>query len=194
MNKKEEDKYLFDKVKNSNCKKSFELLFDKYYSPLCNFTYLFIKDRNICEEVVSDVFVNIWKKRLQIEIRTEFKYYLYKSTKNQLIGHIRKQKPTTSKNNREIIDTDAINLNSPEALLLKEELNHKIKALFNELPKQAGLVLRLKKIDGLRYKEISELLGISEKTVENHITNAIKRIKLILDEQPELKKYLEDLS
>jgi len=51
------------------------------------------------------------------------------------------------------------------------------------------LVLRLKKIDGLKYSEISELLGISEKTVENHITNAIKRIKKILEEQPQKKKY-----
>ena len=160
MHIKIEDKYLFDKVKSSNCKKSFELLFDRYYSPLCNFTYLFIKDKNVCEEVVSDVFVNIWKKRKDIEIRTELKYYLYKSTKNQLIGHIRKQKPTTSAHNREVVDTDVINPYSPEKLLLKEELNAKIKDLFDELPKQAGLVLRLKKIDGLRYKEISSLLGI----------------------------------
>ena len=189
MNLKEEDKYLFDKVKNQNCKKSFELLFDKYYSPLCNFTYLFIKDKNICEEVVSDVFVNIWLKRHQIEIQKELKYYLYRSTKNQLIATIRKQKPTTSINNREIVESDIINSLSPEALLLKKELNTKINELFDDLPKQAGLVLRLKKIDGLKYSEISELLGISEKTVENHITNAIKRIKKILEEQPQKKKY-----
>jgi RNA polymerase sigma-70 factor (ECF subfamily) len=189
MHLKEEDKYLFDKVKNQDCKKSFELLFDKYYSPLCNFTYLFIKDKNVCEEVVSDVFVNIWTKRHQIEIQKELKYYLYRSTKNQLIATIRKQKPTTSINNRDIEENDIVNTLSPETLLLKKELNSKINDLFDKLPKQAGLVLRLKKIDGLKYSEISDLLGISEKTVENHITNAIKRIKKILEEQPQMKKY-----
>ena len=193
MEKYKSDKYLFDRVKTTGCKESFEMLFDRYYSPLCNFAYLFIKDEDACEEIVSDVFVNIWKKRKDIEIKTELKYYLYKSTKNQLIGYLRKQKPTTSAHNREIVESDIINFQSPETLLIKKELNSKIKELLDELPKQSGLVLRLKKIDGLRYKEIAELLNISEKTVENHITNALKKIKQLLENHNELREYFKSL-
>ncbi len=189
MNLKEEDKYLFKQVKTKNCTKSFERLYAKYYSPLCNFTYMFIRDKGVCEEIVSDVFVNIWQKRKKIEIRKELKYYLYKSTKNQLLATIRQQKPTTSANNREVVESDLVSSLTPESLLLKQELDERLKELFQALPKQAGLVLRLKKIDGLKYSEISKLLGISEKTVENHITNAIKRIKKMLEEQPEMKDF-----
>ncbi len=189
MNLKEEDKYLFTQIKTKNCIKSFERLYAKYYSPLCNFTHMFIRDKGVCEEIVSDVFVSIWQKRKKIEIQKELKYYLYKSTKNQLIATIRKQKPTSSDQNREVVENDIITPFNPETLLLKRELDERLQELFQALPKQAGLVLRLKKIDGLKYSEISALLGISEKTVENHITNAIKRIKKILEEQPEMKHF-----
>jgi RNA polymerase sigma-70 factor (ECF subfamily) len=70
-------------------------------------------------------------------------------------------------------------------------LEENIKKLLGGLPKKAGLVFRMKRVDGLKYKEIAEILDISEKTVENHITKAIKQIKLILDQNPELVKYFE---
>lgn len=80
---------------------------------------------------------------------------------------------------------------TPETLLLRKEFEDKVNQLFSDLPLKSGLVFRMKRVDGLRYKEISKILDISEKTVENHMGNAIKKIKIILNDHPELAEYFQ---
>ena len=178
---------LFEKIKAGEIK-SFEILFDQYYQPLCNFAYLFLKNEEQAEEVVSDVFTNIWVKRTEINIHTSLKSFLYKSTRNAVITAIRKNRDEFiyDLNDNIKIKNDHI---TPETLLLKKELEDAIERLIGGLPKVSGLVLRMKKIDGLRYKEIAEVLNISEKTVENHISAALKKIRNLLEQKPDLKKY-----
>ena len=89
----------------------------------------------------------------------------------------------------EEIEISRIEAITPETLLLNKEFDEKIERLLLDLPQRAGLVFRLKRIDGLKYREIADILDISEKTVENHIGNAVKRIKTILEEHPELREY-----
>ncbi|MCD4696486.1 MAG: RNA polymerase sigma-70 factor [Bacteroidales bacterium] len=175
----------FKKIKAGDIK-SFEGLFEQYYQPLCNFAYLFLKNEEQAEEVVSSVFVNIWIKRKKINIHTSLKSFLYKSTRNAVVSLIRKNKHEFVYDLSEHVKMDNI---TPETLLLNKELEDVINNLLGKLPKVAGLVFRMKRIDGLKYKEIAEALDISEKTVENHITNAIKKINLLLEQKPELYKY-----
>ena len=182
------DQTLFEAIKAGKMK-SFELLYEQYYVALCNFAYLFLKNEDHAREVVSDVFVNVWIKRDQIVIQKSIKSYLYKSTRNAVVSFIRKNKEI-----RVSLD-DVVEKGepgTPETLLIKKEFDFLFKLLLDELPPKAGLVLRLKKIDGLRYKEISEVLNISEKTVENHISKAIKKLKALLDKNPELYRYFKD--
>ncbi|NOX45708.1 MAG: RNA polymerase sigma-70 factor [Chlorobi bacterium] len=184
--KKIEERGLFKKVQNGDVK-SLEVLFDRYYNVLCNFAYLFLKDEECAKEIVSELFINIWQKRQDIVIRESLKSYLYKSVKNAVIS--RKRKKTESL--KEDIDFKTPDFITPETLLLQKEFEDKVKELFAELPLKSGLVFRMKRIDGLRYKEISKVLNISEKTVENHMGNAIKKIKAILDKHPELADYFK---
>jgi len=187
--KKIEELNLFKKVQKGDVK-SLEVLFDRYYNVLCNFAYLFLKNEECAKEIVSELFIKIWQKRREIIIRESLKSYLYKSVKNAVISMKRKEKKTE----RLMEDSDLNNPEfiTPETLLLRKELEEKVNQLFSDLPLKAGLVFRMKRIDGLRYKEISKILNISEKTVENHMGNAIKKIKVILDEHPELVKYFRD--
>ena len=187
--KKIEERSLFKKVQNGDVK-SLEVLFDRYYNVLCNFAYLFLKNEECAKEIVSELFINIWQKRREIIIRESLKSYLYKSVKNAVISKKRKEKKTE----RLMEDSDLNNPEfiTPETLLLRKELEEKVNQLFSDLPLKSGLVFRMKRIDGLRYKEISKILNISEKTVENHMGNAIKKIKVILDNHPELVKYFRN--
>lgn len=178
MEKKLQDLYLFEKVKAGD-RKSFELLFNKYYNNLCNFAYLFFKDTAITEELVADVFVNIWEKRKSIHIKTDFKSYLYRSTRNAVINIIRKEK-----RNKQLKFEVTLQELSPENLMIREEVLIHFEGMVNRLPKQAGLVFRLVRIDGLRYKEIAEILDISVKTVENHMGKALKMMRAMYEEQP----------
>lgn len=176
---------LFEKIKQGDIE-LFEILFEKYYQPLCNFAFLFLKNEPLSQEVVSDIFVNIWMKKENIEIHTSLKSFLYQSTRNAVISSLRKKNPQFVRDFQDDISTD---IQTPETILLDREFENAMQDLIGELPKMSGLVLRMKKIDGLRYKEIAEVLNISEKTVENHITQAIKKMRKFIDLKPCLKKY-----
>jgi RNA polymerase sigma-70 factor (ECF subfamily) len=178
---------LFEKIKAGEIK-SFEVLFDQYYKPLCNFAYLFLRNKEQSEEIVSDLFINIWLKRDDIFIHKSLKAFLYKSTHNAVISIIRKHKQEFVYDLSSVIKRDP---RTPESLLLNKEFEAAINNLLDDLPKMAGLVLRLKKIDGLKYREIAEILNISEKTVENHIIIAIQKLRQILAQKPEILKYFK---
>ena len=176
---------LYEKIKVGETK-SFNILFERYYQPLCNFAFLYLKSKELSEEVVCDVFTKIWHKRSEIFIRESIKSYLYKSTRNAIVSYFRTKKLLINPGLDELDREDFI---TPETLLLNRELEENIQKLLGGLPKKAGLVFRMKRVDGLKYKEIAEILDISEKTVENHITTAIKKIKLMLEQNPSLVKY-----
>jgi RNA polymerase sigma-70 factor (ECF subfamily) len=181
-----DDRKLFGKMQKGDVK-SLEVLFDRYYNSLANFAFLFLKDEEASKGVISELFITLWEKRETIFIQDSLKSYLYKSVRNAVVSLKRKEKWT--KVGFEEIETGRIEAITPETLLLNKEFDEKIEKLLLDLPQKAGLVFRLKRIDGLKYKEIADILDISEKTVENHIGNAVKKIKTILEEHPELWEY-----
>jgi len=181
-----DDRKLFGKMQKGDVK-SLEVLFDRYYNALANFAFLFLRDEEASKGVISELFINLWEKRETIFIKDNLKSYLYKSVRNAVVSLKRKEKWT--KVSFEEIEISRIEAITPETLLLSKEFDEKIESLLLDLPQRAGLVFRLKRIDGLKYKEIADILDISEKTVENHIANAVKKIKTILEEHPELWEY-----
>ena len=175
MIEKSEDLYLFGRLKKGD-KKSFEKLFYKYYEPLCNFALLFLKESKPAEEIVDDVFITIWKKRKQLEITINPKAYLYRSTRNAVFSFLRKNKIDITPFTHDALNIESDNL-LPDTLMIKDELQTKITDILSRMPKQAGLVFRLHKIDGMKYREIAETLNISVKTVENHMGKALRLFK-----------------
>ena len=175
------DIHLFKQVKKGQAR-ALAKLFDKYYEPLCNFAFLFLKDTKLTEEIVDDVFINIWRRRDELNIHTNPKAYLYRSTRNGVISHLRKNNPEFGSiemlEGGKSPDAPA----SPEALMIRKEIAAKVTYLLDKLPAQAGLVFRMHKMDGLKYKEIAEVLDISVKTVENHMGRALKIFRLMYEE------------
>ncbi|MEN8156504.1 MAG: RNA polymerase sigma-70 factor [Bacteroidota bacterium] len=167
---------------------SFEMLYETYYQPLCNFAYLYLNDREVTRDVVSDFFANLWKNRRRIKINQSIKSYLYRSTRNAVISHLRKRKVELTEFDEEMIHTSKSI--SPETILLKKEFREALEQVMMELPKKSGLVFRMKRVDGLSYREIAQVLDISEKTVENHITIAVKKLKEAVEKHPQLADYL----
>lgn len=184
--KDEKDIQIFNRIKDDDSD-SFEELFNLYYESLCNFAYLFVQDKNVAEEAVSDVFISIWQKRKSINIKKNLRAYLYKSTKNAALFYTRKHKIN-------IVNIDDINVgnefDTPETLLIKAEKSVLINKIIANLPKRAGLVFRMHKVDGFKYREIAEVLNISEKTVENHMGNALRHLRDLANKHPELIHYL----
>jgi len=183
MDKSYSDLYLFERIKLGD-QKSFDLLFQKYYNNLCNYAYLFLKEDALTQEIVADVYLKIWNNKDKIEIKTNLKSYFLRSTHNEVISYLRKSKLQTvslDHNN----DIGNISEDSPETLLINKETCRTFSSMINELPKQAGLVFRLHKVDGLTYKQIAEVLELSIKTVENHMGRALKMMRSMLESKPD---------
>jgi RNA polymerase sigma-70 factor, ECF subfamily len=152
-----------------------KILFEKYYSLLCSFAFRFVKSIHLAEEAVSDVFLNIWLKKDNIEIRTNLRTYLYTSVRNQSINYVKHH--AFSFENIDTADAqDAISEFHPQAHVMYEELKNDIDALLRQLPEKRQIIFRMNRMDGLSYKEIAEILSISISTVQNQMVAAVKFI------------------
>lgn len=170
------DRSLFTQIQMGD-KQAFKLLFLNYYGPLCNYIYRYTGQFELAEELVSDLFITIWKKAESIEIKKSVKSYLYTCAKNALSSYMK-----SGQQNRltgmEEISTDIIdNSENSQAHLEFTELQNEIKRAINILPGKCRQIFILNRIDGLKYAEISELLGISEKTVEHQISKGLHSIR-----------------
>jgi RNA polymerase sigma-70 factor (ECF subfamily) len=181
--------YSYMKIDNQNLWKrvcelddlnSFEALHNIYYSQLCNFVYSFLKERESCEEVVSDVFVAVWQKRRELTEIRNIQSYLYTCSKNLSIDLIRKNairiQPDTNCFELEIPDIEDSFLSAFELKEFRENLQKAIE----ELPPQCQLIFKMLINDQLAYKEIAEILNLSRKTVEAQVAIAYKKITFLL--------------
>ena len=173
---------LMEQIQKGNVH-ALELLFERYYEPLCNFAFLFLKTTNQTEELVSDVFIRVWQNRERQTRVTHVKAYLYRSVKNAVISAIRKNKPDMDElSSLENISKHEI---TPESLLIREDLYKAVGSMIEAMPHQAGLVFRMHKMDGLSYKEIASTLGLSVKTIENHMGKALRFVRDLHAKNPD---------
>lgn len=141
----------------------------------------FLKNKEIAEEIVSDVYVKIWNNRSHLEEIINLKSYLFICVRNGCLSHLRKVK------NEKIIYTDSVNeysflpVEGPEDSLIEKEIIEQIYAAIETLPCKCKLAFTLAKINGLKYREIAEVLDITEKTVNNHLILAVKKITELLN-------------
>jgi len=161
-------------------------LFLRFYDPLKKFAGGFLKLPESSEEVVSDVFIEIWKRRQSLMEIEDLKVYMYICVRNESLRKLRQ----LQKNVTVSIDDFSYQFTSdytrPDEAMLNSELIQKIQAAINELPPRCKLVYKLAKEDKLKYKDISSILQISIKTVDNQLAAALKKIASAINFQ--LKK------
>jgi RNA polymerase sigma-70 factor (family 1) len=159
---------------------AFKTLYD-YYSPrLYQFAYAIIHSRETAEEIVADVFLQIWQKRVRIGSLDNLNWYLHITTRNIAYSYYRKN------NRRKNFDFDEAVLSyyqvhaTPEEILIGQEVLQVINQAINDLPPKCKLIFRLVKEDNLKYREVAELLHLTIKTVENQMGIAIKKIHEVI--------------
>lgn len=169
----------------SNDEQAFELLFRQYYPRLCGFANKFISNPQESEEIVQEVFLNIWKKKDQLKLDDQIRPYLFKSVQNLCFNFIEHQKVVD--NYYSVIEAVYKNhledFSSHESILYNELQSRVVKAM-TSLPEQCQKIFKMSREDGLKYHEIAETLGISVKTVETQMSRALAKLKT------ELKDYL----
>lgn len=163
---------------------AFEKLFFEYYEQLCKFVCRYIHSMFIAEELVQEVLANIWEGRAILPENLSLRTYLYQSVKNQALDYI-KHEEVIQKYEQEVeIRLYNEGHESESEPITKAGFIEAVQRAIEELPKQSRQIYQLSRTDGFTYPEISEILNISIKTVEYHISNALS----ILRER--LAKYL----
>lgn len=146
------------------------------YTPLVNFSVSFVQQKEIAEEIVSEILINIWEKRKDLERIENLRVYLYISTRNQSLKYLVKQKKIHSVNLDDLdMSLTSSNLN-PEKLLISKEMIQKMELAIQQLPPKCKMIFQLSKEDGLKYKEIASILNVSVKTIDNQIAIALQKI------------------
>ncbi|MCW3118179.1 MAG: polymerase sigma-70 factor [Chitinophagaceae bacterium] len=155
---------------------AYKELFLRFYGPLKKFAIGFIKLAEPAEEIVSDVFVEIWKRRTQLMGIDDLKVYLYICVRNEALRKAQQLRKTATVLLDDFTYQFTSHYTRPDEAMLNSELIQKIQAAINDLPPRCKLVYKLAKEDKLRYKDISSILQISIKTVDNQLATALKKI------------------
>ncbi len=159
--------------------KAIDLIFRQYYK-ICHLSAIrIVKDEHIAEDLVQEVFLELWKKRGRHVINTALKAYLRRSVVNRSLNYIRDLKIKFD-------EEDKIpNTSSSEEGALKgletEELEAKIHHAINGLPERCRVVFTLSRFEDMSYQQIADELNISIKTVENQISKALKILRVAVN-------------
>jgi len=156
---------------------SFEEIYRQYWSKLYIYAFNVLRERDLCEDIVQEVFIDLWAKRQDVRI-TNLHSYLYQSVKYQIFNHFRKSKYKKQLLMKfDLIQTQ----NQLDESCEKQELKNQIKEVIYQLPEQRRIIFEMSKYEGLSNKEISEHLSISVQTVKNQISESLKFIRKSLN-------------
>lgn len=176
MTEAEHIQQLLNQVALHNSQSAYRDLFIRLHKPLLRFAYGILKSNDDAEEVVSDVFMNIWQKRQDMISVESPLLYIYTSVKNRCFTVLAKQKRQEAADaNQWLVPLNSVSFN-PEQLMISQETILRIRKAIDELPARCRLIFVLIKEDGLRYREVADLLNISIKTVEAQMAIAMRRM------------------
>lgn len=164
-------------------KSAFETLFRNHYANLCGYAVKYVWELDQAEEIVQDLFFNLWNKRKDLYISSSIESYLFRAVRNACLNYLKHRK--VRENYAAIVQEHhnpglSLNDNPVETL----ELQKKIEEAIDALPPERKKVFMLSRYEGLKYKDIADSLGISVKTVEAQMGKALKFLK------EELKEFM----
>lgn len=156
-------------------RKTFEVLFHKYYSLLCDYALTYLEDANAAEDIVQDVFVYLWNHCKSIAITTSLKSYLYSSVKHRALN-VLKHQAIVRKHSPLLVEFLG-NLAKEDYSEQELEQLEQVRRAFDLLPNQCRVVFMMSCLEGKTYKEIADELHISVNTVKSHILKAYRDIR-----------------
>lgn len=158
-------------------KTAFEIIFHHYYPGLVLFANQFVFDKAEAEDIVQDFFVKFWQIKDQIEHTDTLKSYFFSSIRNSCINNLKHKK---IKNNylNWLSESSSHSLLYNEDLYVVSELQEKLKRSLDLLPTKCREVFIMSRLKGMKNDEIADQLNISKRTVETHISNAIKVLRM----------------
>ena len=169
--------------------KALKSIFNQYYKYLLATAYNIVGDNAKAKDLVQDVFFEIWKKRNQIDIQYSLRAYLRKSVVNRGLNYLKMhQRIDWGEEHFDIQTPDQAA--SPYFLVEASDLQTIINNTIDNLPPKCKTIFSLSRFEKIPHKEIAQKLDISTKTIENHITKALKLIRIAVDKYNDLSIFI----
>ncbi|TWJ01686.1 RNA polymerase sigma-70 factor (ECF subfamily) [Mucilaginibacter frigoritolerans] len=181
---------LWGKICLDDDAQAFERLYYALFNKLIKFSVYYVHQREVAEEIVSEVFVKCWNNRKSLSHIDYPESYLFIAVKNQSLKY-RKKYSNIHLVELEDNEFQLVDLSDPSKKLERKELHHRLDQAIEMLPMQARIVFRLIKENGLKYKEVAEILSISPRTVQTQLFRAIDKLRQTLKSLPENSKSRE---
>ena len=175
-----DDEWLIRRAFETSAYLGCDLLFRRYYQPLCSQAARVVYDKAIAEDIVSDIFQTFWQKSLHQRINYSYRAYLYRAVRQNCLLYLQREAGRTISTDQ-MTPSDLLNLTTlPTEQIQFDELNRQIQITINDLSPAVRRVFLLSRFEGRRNQEIAEELQISLKTVEAHVTKALSLFRKVL--------------
>ncbi len=161
-------------------------IFDRYYPSLMGDIYRIVPDDDTCQDLAQEVFVELWKKRSELDSHTSLGAYLRRAAVNRALNYLKTSRRFSFEDQDSLPDTADTSERDLAGQQEQDSLEKALHAAIDTLPEKCRLVFSLSRFEHLSHREISERLGISVKTIENQITKAMKMLRQAMLQHAEL--------
>jgi RNA polymerase sigma-70 factor (family 1) len=183
----EEQKIILQKVAGGD-QEAFKTLYLFFSERLLHFAFAIVKVKESSEEIVEDVFIKLWKSRGNLVHVQNIKVYLYSAIKNTALNHISKKAKESITEPFDHIDIELRENQDPERIMITSEMFTRLQKAVDTLPPRCKIIFKLIREDGLKYKEVAEILNISVNTIDAQMAIAVKKIAFALRNEVEQLK------
>lgn len=174
-----DDRNLLSLLTNGD-KRAFEVIYDRFADRLYWYVYSRTRVKEICEEIVQEIFVSLWVKRESLEITNTLDSYLYGAAKHKILSYIRTN-DVRKKYAADFVRFAANRVdNSSEELLELKDLQHTIDESISKLPEKCQRAFRMSRMEHETIQHIADRMNISTRTVENYISTALRHLRTSL--------------
>jgi RNA polymerase sigma-70 factor (ECF subfamily) len=160
---------------------AFKQIYYLFYKKLYLFSLALVKTKEAAEEITEDVFIKIWQQKDHLSAIHNLRVYLYIATKNTSLNYLSKKAKDNLTQPFDNINIDLFKSTvTPEELMITAEMYRKIQQQVEALPLRCKMIFKLIREDGLKYKEVSDILNISVNTIDVQMAIAVKKIAVAL--------------
>lgn len=163
------------KLFQQDARKGCEHLFRCYHANLCNHAIRFVYSKDIAEEIVAEVFANFWQKKVYEQITVSYQAYLYQAVRYRAYNYIKFELKRSV--DLELVGEISEQSLTPDLQLHYNELALKVDHLIQDLPPQSRKAFQLNRMEGKKYAEIADELGVSVSAVERLISRALTKLR-----------------
>jgi RNA polymerase sigma-70 factor (family 1) len=177
----DDELYIHQALEN-NALLGFELLYKRYYQPMCSHVVKYVGSKEVAEDIVSDVFFQLYSNKTFFEIKTSYRLYLLKTVRNRAYNYLRwdlSRKADLNEASQKSILEDQ----HPDQISHFEELYQDVEEAISKLPVERRKIYLMQKFEGKKYQEIANELNLSVKTVDVQLTRANKFIRDLLKQK-----------